>query len=86
MRFSHEKYPYPGYHSVDTPGEAQLWFEREHLQKNIPSRAPFLLCTALRRFPNAVRTEHRRALERKKFLKETFGALVKELEKERRRR
>ena len=34
---------------------------------------------AIKRFPKVVRTQERRALEEKRFLKKTFGALVKQL-------
>lgn len=36
---------------------------------------------ALKRFPKVVKTQERRALEEQRFLKKTFGALVKELGK-----
>lgn len=38
---------------------------------------------AIKRFPKVVKTQERRALEEKRFLKKTFGPLVRELEKKR---
>lgn len=38
---------------------------------------------AIKRFPKVVKTQERRALEEQRFLKRTFGALVKDLGKKR---
>ena len=48
-------------------------------RNNIPKD----IAEALKRFPSVVRTQERRAIERQRFLKKTFGDLVKQLRKAR---
>lgn len=42
---------------------------------------PKRIADALKRFPKVVRLQQQRAIERQRFLKETFGDLVKQLKK-----
>ena len=40
------------------------------------------LAAALKRFPKVVKEQEKRALEQMRFIKKTFGPLVKELKKD----
>ena len=40
------------------------------------------IAEALKRFPKVVKTQESRAVERNRFLKKTFGPLVKQLNKD----
>ena len=56
------------------------------MAKKIQNNISKELASALKRFPKVVKLQEKRALEQQKFLKKTFGPLVKQLNKNRKSR